>query len=271
MPEFDRSTPVTVALRCPRGTVDITAEDRTTVVAEVVPLDGSDASRAAAAATTITLDGDTLVVHAAEEPGRLWHRSAALALSVRVPTGSSIAADTASADVRAAGRFTTVRITTASGDVAVEDVTGDAVLQAASGDVRVGRAGGALRISSSSGDLEAGDVTGDVSADTASGDIGIRSAGSSVGAKSASGDITIGVVSRGKARVRSASGDVTVGVAAGTGVWLDVNTVSGSTRNDLTMGTGEAPATGASLQLRVTTVSGDITIRRVTAPSRVAA
>ena len=271
MPEFDRSTPVTVALRCPRGRVDITAEDRTTVLADVVALDGFDTSREAAAAATVTLDGDTLVVHAGDESGRLWRRSASLAVSVRVPTGSSIAADTASADVRAAGRFSTVQVATASGDVAVDDVTGDAALKAASGDLSVGRVGGGLRISSSAGDLEVGDVTGDVSADTASGDIGIRSAGGSVGAKSASGDITIGVVSRGEARVRSASGDVTVGVAAGTGVWLDVNTVSGSTRNELTMGAGDTPATGATLQLRVTTVSGDVAIRRVSAASPAAA
>lgn len=272
MPEFDRSTPVTVALRCPRGKVDITAEDRTTVAAEVVALDGSDASRTAAADTTITLDGDTLVVHAPEAPGRHWRRSPHLGISVRVPADSSIAAKARSADVRATGRFRTVQLNLASGDASVDEVTGDALVQAASGDLSVGRVGGALRISSSSGALSVGDVIGDVSANAASGDITIRSAGSSVQAEAASGDITIGVLHRGEARIRSASGDVTVGVAAGTGVWLDVSTASGSTSNELTMG-GDGPgaATEASLQLRIRTASGDIDIRRVAAPSPAAA
>ena len=67
---------------------------------------------------------------------------------------------------------------------------------------------------------------------------------------------------------QSASGDVKIGVEAGTGVWLDVNTASGSTRNELTMGAdapgATAASTGATLELRVRTASGDIDIRRVT-------
>jgi hypothetical protein len=51
-------------------------------------------------------------------------------------------------------------------------------------------------------------------------------------------------------------------VAAGTGVWLDVSTVTGSTVNDLTM-TGAGPAGDPALRLRIRTTSGDIAIRRV--------
>jgi DUF4097 and DUF4098 domain-containing protein YvlB len=268
MPEFDRSNPVTIALYLPRGRADIVAEERTTVVADVVPLDGSDGSRKAAADTLITLDGDTLAIRAPETPDRPWRRTPRLGVTVRVPAGSSLSAKTASADLHATGRYATVHVNTASGDATVEEITGDGHLDAASGDLAVGRAGGALRLTTASGDVEVGDVTGDVSVKSASGDVSIRDTGGSVGVDTASGDIEIGVVRRGLVRLRSASGDVSVGVAAGTGVWLDVSTASGATRNGLAMGAGTAGATpattGATLELRIRTASGDIEIRRAT-------
>ncbi len=52
---------------------------------------------------------------------------------------------------------------------------------------------------------------------------------------------------------------------SGTGVWLDVGTVSGRTRNGLDMGAGSDAATtgsagGPDLSLQLRTVSGDIDI-----------
>jgi hypothetical protein len=268
MPEFDRSTPVTVAVQTHRGKVDITAEERGTALVEVVPLDGSDASRQAAAGTTVSLEGDTLAIRPPESSGWQWRRSPNLLITVKVPLDSSIAVRTASADLRAVGRFAQAQVTLASGDAYVEDVTGDAHLGAASGNLTVRRVGGGLRMNSSSGDLEVGDVIGDVSLEAASGDITLRSAMASVRAETASGDIEIGVVREGESRIRSASGDVKVGVAAGTGVWLDVNTASGSTKNELTMGAdapgASAASTGAQLALRIRTASGDVQIRRFT-------
>lgn len=265
MPEFDRSTPVTVALQAQRGKVDIIAEDRVGVLVEVVPLDGSDASREAAENTVVLLEGDTLAIRAPESSTWQWRRSPHLLFTVKVPADSSLAVKAASADLRAVGRFRQADVDLQSGDAYVQDLTGDGNLRTASGDLTVSTVGGSLRAKSSSGDLRVGDVTGDVSLETASGEITVRSAAASVRAETASGDIEIGVVRQGKARVQSASGDVQVGVAAGTGVWLDVSTASGSTRNELTMGdTDPAAASGASLELRIRTASGDIKIRRVT-------
>jgi DUF4097 and DUF4098 domain-containing protein YvlB len=275
MQEFDRTTPVTVALRAHRGTVDITAADDATVQVDVVPLDGSEAAADAARNTRVSLDGDTLTVQTPETSGWRWHRAARLGITIRVPTGSSLAAKTGSADLRAAGRYATVQVSTASGDVWLEEATGSAHIEAASGDLSAGRIGGALRIGSSSGDVEVGDVTSDVTAKSASGDITIRSVGGSATADTASGDLQIGLVRRGQCRLSSASGDIEVGVAAGTGVWLDVSTASGDTVNELRMsgtpglgtpttGTSDEAQSGAALELRVRTASGDIHIRRVT-------
>lgn len=262
--QFDRTTPVTVAVRGHRGWIDLTASDGATVSAEVEPLDNTDAAREHARNTRIALEGDTLIIQPPPVTGWTWWRTPRLGITVHVPTGSSISAKLASAKLRATGRYHTAHVSTASGDVSIEDVTGDAQISSASGDIVVGRVGGSLSAKSASGDIETGDVTGDVSGGSASGDISLRSVGGSVSTGTASGDIEVGVLYRGQANLKSASGDVSVGVAAGTGVWLDVVTASGSTSNDLAMNVASAGrGETATLQLKVRTASGDIRIRRV--------
>lgn len=257
MYEFDRATPVTVSLRLHRGTAELVAENRPDIQVDLTAEDGSDAADRFA----VTLEGDTLVVHAPEATWN-WRRTPKIRVLVRVPLDSALAAKSASADIRAAGRWSTVQADVASADVHLDEATGDAHLKAASGDLTVHRVGGSLRIGSSSGDLRVGDVTGDVKMDTASGDIVLRRAGGSLQAETASGDVEVGVLSRGKARLSTASGDVSVGVAAGTGVWLDLNTAAGSTKSDLAMGGQPSGTQEVALELSIRTASGDIDVHR---------
>jgi Putative adhesin len=261
--EFDRATPVTVALRMHRGVADVTAEDRPGIQVEVLPLDDSTAARDAAGGYQVTLEGDSLIIHAPEGFGWPLRRTPKIHVVARVPAGSSLAAQMASADLRARGDYGIVQAELSSGDGYVERAAGDAELKSASGDLQIDRVGGSLRVGSASGDLRVGDVSGDVSVSTASGDLSLHSVGGSIQGKTASGDIQIGRLIRGQATVNSASGDVTIGVARGTGVWLDVNTASGDTKSDLTMN-DEAPPPDqqATLELRVRTASGDIHIHR---------
>jgi len=261
--EFDRSTPVSVALKLHRGTADITATDTPGIQVSVTPMDGSDSSRDAAGNYRVALDGDSLIVQPPDGFGWPLRRSPKIHIVVRVPAASNLTAELASADLRAKGDYGVVRAELASGDVYVERTAGNAELKTSSGDAQVDRIGGSLRIGTASGDIRVGDVAGDVSASSASGDLALRSLGGSVQAKTASGDIEVGRVYQGQATFTSASGDVTVGVAAGTGVWLDLNTASGSTRSDLTM-QDSAPQAGqqATLELRVRTASGDVHVRR---------
>jgi hypothetical protein len=265
--EFDQSKPVTVSLRMQRGLADITAADIPGIQVQVTPMDGNDTSREAAESMRVSLEGDTLLVHTPDQFGWSLRRSPKVRVAIRVPAGSSLSAKAASADVRAAGDYGVVQTDLASGDAYVERVAGDAELKTASGDVRIDYVGGGLRANSASGDIRIGDVIGDVSLSAASGDITAGTIGGSLRSKTASGDVEIGRVRTGTTHISSASGDVKVGVAAGTGVWLDVNTASGSTKSDLTM-TGDAPSTDqqATLELRIHTASGDITIHRVAAP-----
>ncbi|AGL18593.1 DUF4097 family beta strand repeat-containing protein [Actinoplanes sp. N902-109] len=253
MTEFDRSTPVTVSLRVQRGIAEVVAEDRATVRVEISPPE-------AAERFTVALEGDTLVVHGPEGIGSAW-RTPRADVRVRVPADSILAVKSAAADLRLLGRYALAQITGSSADVHLDHVTGDASVKSASGDLTVRHVGGTLRISTSSGEIGVGDVTGDVIADTSSGDLTVQRAGGSLQASTASGDLEIGALSQGQASLKSSSGDITVGVTPGTGVWLDLETSSGKTLSDLTMGT-PAPADGPALALKVRTASGDIDIHR---------
>jgi DUF4097 and DUF4098 domain-containing protein YvlB len=265
--EFDQSKPVTVSLRMQRGLAEIIAADTPAIQVEVTPRDGSDASREAAETIKVTLEGDTLLVQNPVTFG--WSlRSPKLNIRIKVPAGSSLQAKLASADLRAAGDYGIVQTDLASGDTYIERVAGDAELKTASGDVRIDRVGGGLRVNSASGDLRIGDVTGDVSLSTASGDVQAGTINGSLRCKTASGGIEIARLRTGTTHITAASGDVKVGVAAGTGVWLDINTASGSTKSDLTMtDSTPTPDQQATLELKIHTASGDITITRVHATS----
>jgi DUF4097 and DUF4098 domain-containing protein YvlB len=262
MYEFDCPGPVTLSLRIASGRAEIVAEDRTDATVEVSPFDGSDASRDAAARTRVELRDGTLVVEAPEWTGWLFRRGPRLRVNVRLPHDGDLVVKVASADVRALGRYRSASLTTASGDISVEHVTGAASTNTASGDVNVGRVDGDLRVRAASGDITVGYAGGDTSAHSASGDITVDHAGGSVQARTASGDVRLAAVTTGAVRLNSVSGDVNVGVTPGTGVWLDLSSVSGDTRTDLAMPEGGGTESAATLSLQVWTVSGDIDVHR---------
>jgi DUF4097 and DUF4098 domain-containing protein YvlB len=272
MYEFDRSDPVTVVLRAHSGSVDVVAEERGTVEVDVQPHDGSDAGLEAVRNTRVELADDTLLVQANGTDNLIWRRRPRLRITIRVPAGSALAGKSASADVRAAGLYSTVRLNVASAAVTVSEATGDVQLEAASGDLAVSRVGGVLRAKVSSGALNIGDVIGDVIAETASGPIRVGSCGGSLRAKTASGAIEIGMLRQGEAVIGTASGDVQVGVAAGSAVWMDLSSASGRSTSDLTA-RGETPPTDGpvELQLRVRTASGDIRVHRAAGDAKAVA
>ncbi len=268
MPEFPCPEPVTLVTRIGGGAVDIVAEDRTTATVEVAPYDDSDAAREAAAQTRVEMRQGRLLVEAPEASGWLFRRSPRLRVDIRVPLDCQVQLKVASADVSCHGRYASASINTASGDIYLDSVTGDVTANTASGDVRAVEVGGQLQVRSASGDVAAQQVSGDVTIHSASGDVEVEEAGAGLRATTASGDVRVGSAQRGTVSVKSASGDVSVGVVAGTGVWLDLVTMSGATRSDLALGrepgaTGGAPA----LNLQVRTVSGDIEIHRVGQPA----
>lgn len=266
MPEFPARGPLNLEVRIAAGDVEIHAEPRETAVAVVEPYDDSSTSREVAEKTRVEFSGDTLLISAPEVGGWMLRRSPKLRVSARVPTGSNARIRVASADLHSHGEWSQVKVNSASGDAQLEQVTGDLSVNTASGAVRASRVGGRFTVNTASGDVSAHQVDGSVDIKSASGDLRIENAGGDVNVKTASGDATIGAAQRGTVRANSVSGDVTVGVVSGTGVWLELNTLSGRTRSDLDMA-GSAPPTGHDLTLHVNTVSGDIAVHRVTLPA----
>lgn len=264
MYEFPIDRPITAAIKVHAGGARIVAEERDNVGVEVVPDDGSSLSREAAERTRVELRGDTLVVEPPESPGGwLWRRGGRIRVTARVPLDSVLSLKVASADAEVTGRWREARVQAASGDIALEHVTGDVNVTTASGDLRANRVDGSARAQSASGDLSFGWVGGDATLHTASGDIDATDVGGSITARSASGDVTLLQAHRGQVRVQTASGDVRVGVAPGTRVYLDVNTMSGSARSDLSLGEApEASKGGPDLTVYVRTASGDVEVTR---------
>lgn len=266
MYEFPCRGPITVDLRLAAGTIELYAEARDTATVQVEPYEDGDAAREAADRTRVELSGDTLLIDAPESSSWLWRRAPRLRITARVPTGSSARLRAASADTSCHGEWAQVKLNTASGDASFTHVTGDLTVNTASGDVRVDRVGGQFTVKTASGDVSARHVNGSVDVKGASGDLRIDELGEDLSVTTASGDVNVGAARRGSLRTNTATGDVTIGVVSGTGVWLDLNTLSGRTESDLNMGDDSA-ATNHALTLQVRTVSGNIRIHRVTLPA----
>jgi DUF4097 and DUF4098 domain-containing protein YvlB len=199
---------------------------------------------------------------------------------VVVPTGSDLATRTGSAETETAGSLGVVKLKTGSGDIEVERAEGPVVVDSGSGDVRCHEAAAEVRIKSGSGDVDLGDVRGTTGISTGSvdvvigmvreraviksgsGDLELKRSESDVSLTTASGDLVVGHAPRGKITAKNVSGDVRVGIPAGTPVWTDVNTVSGSVASNL-QSVGK-PGDGQDyVELRATTVSGDVRLVQV--------
>jgi Putative adhesin len=264
MPEFPVSGPISATVRISAGSLRFVAEQRDSVVVDLRPGNSSDTARQAAAETIVEMTADGLIVETPQARGFIVRRSPSVDVTVRLPTDSRIMARTASADVTVDGRLASADVNTASGDLRIEHVAGDLRRHSASGDTQFRRIDGALNADGASGDVRGGVVGGDLTSKSASGDVTVEAVGGSVRATSASGDFHLGNVARGQTNIHSASGDVVIGVAEGTAVWMDVSTISGDTRSELNVSDNSPTESGATLELGIRTISGDVVIRRAT-------
>lgn len=199
---------------------------------------------------------------------------------VVVPDGSDLATKTGSADTETTGTLGVVKLKTGSGDVEMERADGPVVIDSGSGDIRCHDVRAEVRIKSGSGDVDLGDVRGTTGISTGSGDVVIgvahertviktgsgdlelKRSESDVSLTTASGDLVVGHAPRGRITAKNVSGDVLVGIPAGTPVWTDINTVSGSVDSNLE--SAGKPAEGQDhIELRATTVSGDVRLVQV--------
>ena len=193
-------------------------------------------------------------------------------LRISCPPGATLDVETKSADVHARGAYGEALVKTASGDIELGEVQGDVRIKTASGDVSLDDVHGTTSVQTASGDLALQRARGDVTGQLVSGDVWIRDALHSVALNTVSGDVRLDAVVEGAVDVTAISGDILVGVRRGSRVYVDCNTISGSTTSELQLSdTPARPEPGAEaapqLDLRAKTVSGDIAVTRAAAPS----
>lgn len=258
MTGFQCDGPVNVEIGVPTGRVDVTAEERNSVEVDVTPADNSEASRSMAEETVVEFSDGLLVVQVPEDVRR--RSPGAIKVEAKVPSESSLVIGVANADATCTGTFGDVKVSSASGAISVGDALRDARIHTASGNARLGDVDGDLTVRTASGDIEAGVVGGSLSVKSASGDIKLVSLGGNLNAETASGDLKIGSLSKGEVSARTVSGKVRLGVRIGTGVWLDLSSMSGSIDSDLES-SDDSPG-GHDLSIQVRTVSGSIKIER---------
>lgn len=183
-------------------------------------------------------------------------------IRVLAPVGSDVDANIASASIRAAGRLGALEVNTASGDVQVDDVEREAKVRSASGDVQLGAVGGKADVNTASGDVQVASAGGGGTVRSASGDVVIGEAARHVSLNSASGDLRIGAIGQGSVDVKSASGDVRIGIRQGSRLFVDARSLSGDTVSEVELGGVEAGGDGPLVEVKGTTMSGDIRIVR---------
>jgi DUF4097 and DUF4098 domain-containing protein YvlB len=234
-------------LRIPAGRCEVTTADTAETVIEAQPMNGSNASREAAESIVETLrehseGGHELTV---EVPKRklLGFGNAQVLVRVRGPHGLDLDAATASADVVVTGRPRCADVRTASGDVSIE------------------AADGATQVKTASGDVDLGQMRDATDVKTMSGDVIVRETGSATDVNTMSGDVRIRRAASGAIQMRSMSGDIEVAVAPGSTLFVDANSASGDVRSEIPV-SGSAPSGPADVDLRATSMSGDIVVTR---------
>ena len=271
--QFETPEPIELYVEIGKGKVEITAGSTTTTTLDI---EGRDADE-----VEVTFENNRLTVIGPKESGN-WFGGGNrdLHVEVELPTASDLGVKTGSADIEIEGQVNEVRVKTGSGDVTCDTFTGAAQIDTGSGDVEISEAMAELRVKSGSGDMSIGNCLGNLNVSTGSGDVEVGTtsakavvktgsgdlkvvtANSDISMSTGSGDMAIGTVRRGHVSLKGASSDLNIGIPAGTPVWADINTVTGSIRSGIeSVG---APQEGQEhVELQARTVSGDITLREV--------
>jgi DUF4097 and DUF4098 domain-containing protein YvlB len=280
MSTFDTPGPIAATIDIGLGDLRITAGDRGATVVDVRPSDPSnDEDVKAAELTRVEYAGGALLVKTPKlRQWRLRGGGPSIDVTLELPTGSSLRATLASADVHADGRLGECRIKaglgriqldeagalslkSGVGDISVERATGPAEITTGSGDLRLRELAATAVVKNSNGDTWIGSAGSDLRVNAANGSIAVDLAQGNVVAKSANGDVRLGDVGRGSVVLETALGDLEVGIREGTAAWLDVNASAGKVHNSLEA-SGAPDASAETVEVRARTSVGTITIRR---------
>ncbi|MGQ0842243.1 DUF4097 family beta strand repeat-containing protein [Actinokineospora sp.] len=280
MPSFDTPEPILANIEPVVGNVRIVASDRTDTVVDVRPSDETDASDVQAAEQTrVEFSGGTLSVKGPKSrPLDFSNKTRSIEVTIELPAGSRVQGSTGLGDLHGTGRLGECRyksgtghlqldhagelhLHTATGNVVVEQVAGNAEVSTSSGRVHLGAVSGTAVVKNSNGATTIGSAGGSVRVRAANGDITVERADDEVDAKTANGSVRVLDAVRGTLTLETAMGDIEIGIRAGSAAWLDVKTRFGRVHN--TMDATAAPAAAPdTVEAHADTAFGDITIHR---------
>ena len=280
MPTFATPAPITVNIEPGVGYVTIVATDRDDTVVEIRPTNPANETDVdAAERTTVDFAGSTLTVKGPKMNPLSWSsKTRSIDVTVQLPTGSHVHGHSGLGDLTATGRLGDVSyktglghvqldeaaalsVTSASGNVHGNRVTGKATITTASGRLHVGELMDGGVVKNSNGSTMIGAARGPVKVRSANGDITIEQATDDVEAKTANGAVRVLDAGRGSLTLETALGEIEVGIHEGSAAWLDIKTKFGRVRNEMTA--SGAPAEGADkVEVHATTAFGDVIVRR---------
>ncbi|MFD4181154.1 DUF4097 family beta strand repeat-containing protein [Rhodococcus sp. NPDC058514] len=275
MPTFVTPGPIAAIVEVAGAQVRVTASDRTDTVVLVEPIDRASRKDVKVAdKTTIDfVDGQLSVKTTAS-----GDKSGSVAITIDLPTGSSLAAYLAHSAVHAdgsfgecelhmasgrvqLGRIDALRASIASGEVAIGHIAGRADIGGGAFTMRIGESTGTVGLSNSGGQVWIGHASADLDLSSAGCDFDIDRADGSVTAETASGAIRIGRMTQGQAKLMNGSGNIEVGIGEGTAASIDGNSERGAVHNFVSS-LGEPSASDAKVMVHARTRHGDIIIQR---------
>lgn len=277
MPTFATPGPIAATVEVAGARVRVTASDRTDTVVLVEPIDrASRKDVKVAEKTKVGFVGGELSV----KTTACGDRTGSIAITIDLPTGSSLAAYLAYSEVQADGplgecelhvasgrvrldRINELRANIASGEVAIGHIAGRATIDGGAFAMRIGEVNGAARLSNSGGRAWIGHASTDVDFSSASCDFDIDRADGSITATTASGAIRIGRMSHGHARLMNGSGNIEVGIGEGTAASVDANSERGAMHNFASSHENRDPS-DHKVMVYARTRHGDIVIQRAT-------
>jgi hypothetical protein len=294
---FNSPAPIEVSFDLQAARLELVASDRADTVVTVAPRNPNrQGDLNAVQLTTAELVDGKLTIFSPRTAWRIIGPSDSIVVTVELPHDSTVGGKLAFGNVRGTGRFADTRIKSSYGDLAF-DALGAAEIRTSSGDINVGTASGDVDLHTSNGNIRAdiingsatlttsngsiqvdfidgsataktangeiaiGEVTGVLEASTSTGGIRVDYAGTETFAKIAYGNIRIGEAAEGSVRLDGAYGDLEVGVPEGTAAWLDLNSVKGFVRNELTREAAPQPG-DKTVEVRARVNWGDIVIHR---------
>ncbi len=217
--------------------------------------------------TLCTASGD-ITAETALSQEKLSMTTASGNVSVEEAGAETIKVTTASGDVRLDRISGNLQCDTASGNVSMEEAGAETIeVTTASGDVRLGRVSGNLKCGTASGYVKVEEVSAEtIEVTTASGDVRIDRASGNLQCGTASGNITV-KAGAGERDLSTASGDISV---EGMNGRFSVNTLSGEVRISGESGQGDIETASGDVRLAleelagsssVTAASGEVQVR----------